>query len=119
MEKHERAGERGERRSEARSVPEKYTSVELWSGALAPAYVFRIRDLSPTGMGILIKEESEVIKELKVGGEIILAYRTSNREEAPRNLRTRIMHVTKKDEGSLKGHYLVGLCILEGNVLNE
>lgn len=119
MENDDLRAERTERRNEARSVLGKYMSVEFCSGALAPAYVFRIHDLSPSGMSILIKEESEVIKELKVGEDMNMAYRTSNREEAPRNLRTRIVHMTKKDEGRLKGHFVVGLCVLEGKVHDE
>jgi hypothetical protein len=105
-----------ERRHEPRSAPGRYMSVEFCLGALEPVYVFKIHDLSASGMGILIREESGAIKDLKVGQELDMVYRTLSRQEAPRKLRTRIVHLNRKTEGRLKGHYLVGLCVLEGQI---
>jgi hypothetical protein len=104
-----------ERRRESRSQAEKYLSVEFSAGPQDPAYLFRIRDESSSGLGILVKEGSEALKHLKVGEVLNMVYRTPKRFESPVYLRTRIMHVTKA-EGQFKGHYLVGLSVVEGQV---
>jgi hypothetical protein len=104
-----------ERRHELRSQAEKYLSVEFCAGPQDPVYVFRIRDESRSGLGILVKEGSEALKYLRVGEVLNMVYRGPKRFQSPVYLRTRIMHVTKDDE-RFKGHYIVGLSVLEGQV---
>jgi hypothetical protein len=104
-----------ERRRELRSQAERYMSVEFCTGPQAPVYLFRIRDESSSGLGILVKEGSDALKHLRVGEVLDMVYCKSERFESPVYLRTRIMHVTKA-EGQFKGHYLVGLSVVDGQV---
>ena len=50
---------------------------------------------------------------LKTGDILEMKYYTRDSAYPFENVRTAIRHVTKKIQGRLKGHYLVGLEILE------
>jgi hypothetical protein len=63
-------------------------------------------------MGILVREDSEVLKHLKVGDVLNMKYHLPDSSEDPDYLKTEIRHITKDDQGRLGGHYLVGLSIL-------
>jgi len=102
-----------DRRSETRSSVDQYISVEFSTSELEHVYKFRIRNISPSGMGVLVKESSEVLKHLKVGDILNMKYYRLELSEQPEHLKTEIKHITKNDEGRFRGNYLVGLSILE------
>ena len=102
-----------ERRSEPRTPVEEYTSVEFSVSDLAYNYQFKILETSASGMRILVKEDSAVMQYLKVGDILNMKYYPVNPREGPENLRTEIKHITRDDEGRFRGHYLIGLAILE------
>jgi hypothetical protein len=105
-----------ERRREPRCLAERYVSVEFCPDPLESVYLFRIRDESASGLGILIKEGSEALKHLRVGDVLNITCRGPRPSESLAHMKTQIMHVTKHDEGQFKGHYLVGLAIIEGQL---
>jgi hypothetical protein len=113
-EEHQDKGGGLERRHEPRSLAEKYVTVEFCIDPMEPVYLFRIRDESPSGLGILVKEGSEALKQLRVGDVLNVTCRGPKPFESPAYLQTRVMHVTKNDDGPFKGHCLVGLEIIEG-----
>ena len=76
-------------------------------------YQFRIWNLSPNGIGVVIKNDSEVLKSLKVGDVLEMKYNPSDISTPPEHLKTEIKHITKDDTGRFKNHTLVGLQILE------
>ncbi len=101
------------RRSEPRSTVDQYFSVELLIPNLAPiAYQFKIRNISSSGMGFLVKEDSDLVQHLKVGDVIKMKYNPVESSEQPKHLKTEIKHITKDEHGRFKGHYLVGLAVL-------
>ena len=101
------------RRSESRSIVDQYFSVELLISDLVPiAYQFKIRDISSSGMGFLVKEDSDLLQHLKVGEVINMKYNPVESSEQPKHLKTEIKHITPDEQGRFKGHYLVGLAIL-------
>jgi hypothetical protein len=102
-----------ERRSEPRSLADQYTRVEFSAGDLEPVYLFKIWDISPSGMSILVRGDSAVLKHLKVGDVCTMKYYSSRTSESPKALKTEIRHITEDYEGRFKGHYLVGLSIRE------
>lgn len=101
-----------DRRFETRSRVDQYDSVEFSVNGLEHLYQFRIWDISPSGMGVLVKEGSEVLKHLKVGDILNMKYYREESLDQPEYLRTKIKHITKDDRGRFKGSYLVGLSIL-------
>ena len=101
-----------ERREEERTIAE-ISSVEFCVNTFALAYQFKILETSPSGMSILIKEGSAILDHLEEGMELEMKYYPENEAEAPKILKTKIIHITKSDSDRLKGHYQVGIRLLE------
>jgi len=102
-----------DRRSQPRLIPGQYSSVEFSLTGVVHLYQFRIWNISPEGMGVLVKEGSEVLEHLKVGDVLNLKYYRQQQVDPPEYLKTEIRHITKDEQGKFKGHYLVGFSILE------
>jgi hypothetical protein len=102
-----------ERRSEKRQSPQRYYSVQFTPLGMDSFYQFKLWNISTRGMCILVKEDSVVLKRLKVSQVIEMMYNIADSPGAGKVLKTRIIHVTRQDDGRFKGHYLVGLEILE------
>jgi len=107
-------GEKGpEKRSEHREIFDQYFSVEFSVSSMLPIHQFKIRDVSPSGIGILVNESSEVLGHLGVNSVLEMKYNPRNSSDLPEYLKTEIKHITKIVQGQYKGHYIVGMLILE------
>ena len=101
-----------ERRAKHRRTQLRNYRVEI-KLTRAPIYQFRVNDVSLDGAGILIKEDSKFMNMIEVG-QIVDADFISPKGTEPAGIhRTEVRHITKPNEGKNKGHYLVGLSILE------
>ena len=107
-----------EKRAEPRTELEKYHSVEFKVADLGSLYQFKIWNMSSKGMCLLVREDSHILENLEVGTVLDMKYHTTDFSLPPEELRTQIKHVTKEDQGRFKGHYLVGLLILENQDKN-
>ncbi len=105
--------EEAERRTINRSRVDQYSIVEFSVEGVAHLYQFKIWNISPLGVGVLVTHGSEVLKHLKVGDILDMKYYRQQPSEQPEQLKTEIKHITKDDQGRFKGNYLVGLSILE------
>jgi hypothetical protein len=101
-----------DRRSEPRSRDRKYYSVQFTKEGLDSFYQFKLWNISPKGMCILVKEDSEVLKHLAVGDTIDMTYYIVDALGASEKLKTQIKHITENEDGRFRGHCLVGLAIL-------
>jgi len=101
-----------EKRKEERTDAE-ISSVEFCVNTFAMAYQFKILETSSSGMSILIKEGSAILDYLEGGMTLEMKYYPDNETDAPKKLKTKIMHITKSDSDRLKGHYQVGIQLLE------
>jgi hypothetical protein len=79
----------------------------------APIYQFRVNDVSSDGAGILIKEDSKFLNMIKVGQIVEADFISPEDTDPTGNHKVEVRHITKPNEGKYKGHYLVGLSILE------
>jgi hypothetical protein len=102
-----------EKRSEPRTELEKYHSVEFHIADLDFLYQFKIWNMSSKGMCLLVRDDSEVLKFIEVGSVLDMKFHTTDFSLPPENLKIQIKHITKDDKGRFKGHYLVGLLVLE------
>jgi len=102
-----------ERRYETRTVLNQYYSVEFRLRDIASTYQFKLRDISSKGMGILVHKGSEVLKYLKVGDTLDMKYLPPESAGLSQSLKTQIVHITQKDQDPFKGHFLMGLSIIE------
>ena len=108
-----------ERRSEPRSIIDRYYSVEFSIRDSAYVYQFKIWDISPKGICVLVKEDSDLLNHLKVGDILDLKYYTTDSSKPTEYLKTEIKHITKDDTGRFKELYLVGLSISESRDSNQ
>ena len=102
-----------ERKTEDTREGPPYYSVEMAIEGLDLSYQFRIRNVASTPMCVLVKEDSDILPRLKVGETFNMKYYSTGPIHPPEYLETAIRHITKNDHGRFKGHYLVGLEILE------
>ena len=70
-------------------------------------------------MCVLVKEDSGLLKHLRVGDLLDLKYYSTDSSKPTEYLKTEVKHITKDDTGRFKEFYLVGLSILEGQDSNQ
>lgn len=102
-----------DKRHEPRTLAPPYYSVAFTLGKKAPIYQFKLRDISPSGLCILVREDSKVIEYLEVGKVIQMTYTNQNLPGEQTLLTTKVRHITKSEELRYRGHFLVGLARIE------
>lgn len=102
-----------DRRSEPRSIIDKFSSVEFSIRDLVYVYQFKIWETSSSGMSILVKEDSAILEHLKIGDVFDMKYYPTDASEEPVSLKTEIKHITTDDQNRFKDHCLVGLTVIE------
>jgi hypothetical protein len=99
-------------KSEPKKEVDPSYRVEFSVDGLPIAYQFRIWNKSSNLLCFLVKENSGLLSQLKVGDLLNLKCYYTDAYYPSEYLETAIQHITKKDEGRFKGHYVVGLEIL-------
>lgn len=102
-----------ENRADPRTVIDHFYSIELSVGGIETSYQFKIRDLSPEGIGILVREDSALIGHIKVGAILQVKYRPMESKAPIETKKTEIRHISKNETGAYGGHYIVGLAVLQ------
>lgn len=92
---------------------DRYCSAEFVVEDLGVLYQFKIWEMASTILSVLVNEKSRIIPRLKVGDTLKVKYYSNDSGYPSAYQRTAIRHITKNDEGRLKGHFLVGLEILQ------
>ena len=100
-----------ERRSEPGSIINQYYSVEFSLKKSIFLYQFKIRNISPEGICVLVREDSDLLNYINAGDILDLKYYKTDSSQSA-ELKTEIRHITENDTGRFKGLYLVGLSIL-------
>jgi hypothetical protein len=101
------------RKPQEKGIVEEYCSAEFLIDGLELPYQFRIQDVSAPCLYVLIKENSDIVSRLKVGETLNVKYYSASFDPPRGYQKTAVRHITKNDRGRLKGHYLVGLEIIE------
>ena len=101
-----------EKRSESRGAPKGFhgASIKLVG---VPLYQFKLKDSSENGASILVKEDSFMLNYLEVGQTLKINFSSDLQSDHNGDFETEIVHITKMDKGRYKGHYLVGVRILD------
>ena len=102
-----------DRRSEPRSIADRYYSVELSPPGLGMSYQFKIWNISEKGICIIVGKDSEILNSLKVGETYSMKYHPNNLEKSVNEFDTQLVHITKAPEERFKNHFMVGLRIIE------
>jgi hypothetical protein len=107
------ATEKLETKSDPCMIIDRYSSVEITVGISEPTYMFKIRNSPFADVAILVKEDSVVLKHLKVGDKLNLKYNPAVASELPEYRTTEIRHIKKSGNGRFNGHYLVDFAVSE------
>jgi hypothetical protein len=99
------------RRYDPGAMLARYHSVQFSPEELNPVYQFKLWQPTYEEMRILVKEDSAVLKYIKVGDILDMQYCMpgfSHKEI----FKTKISHITKIDQKSSKEHFWIGLSAL-------
>ncbi len=107
-----------EHRIAPRSYIDIFYSVELTivtHDNMSQCYQFKLRNISESGMCILVSEKSEIMNYLEIGDALNIKYCPSDTAYPEKNMKTKIKHITyvPKQGAPENGHYYIGLFIME------
>ncbi len=97
------------RRLDNRLSRNQYYSVQFKQSNLCTTYQFKIWNISTEGMCILARHDSIVMNHLNAGDILDMEYFSEKRGGPVDQVKTKIKHITKNEQGRFKGHYLVSL----------
>ena len=100
-------------RSEPINFMDKYFSVQFSLNDMGPSYIFKLRNISLNGVCILVKEDSAVLKHLKIGDMLDMKYNLRRSQGSTKPLKTLIRDISKNPQNLFMGHSLVELSIIE------
>lgn len=100
-----------EKKSEARAILDNFHSVQFSLNNMGPPYLFKLRDIPLNGLCILVREDSSVLKELKVGDVLDMEYNTPGLSGSPKLLKTKVS--SKYCNDRFTGHSLIALSIID------
>ena len=98
---------------------DEYYSVEIPIIALGVIYQFKIWQINSIFMSILVKGNSGLLQWIKVGDRLNMKYYSKDSIYPYQSLDTKIRYITRQNLERLRGHYLVGLEIMEGKDRGE
>ncbi len=90
-----------------------YSSVEISNQDVSFCYQFKLWNMAPQDICILVKENSQILPQLKEGETLKMKYYMGDALCSAENRRTAIKNISKDEQGRFKGHYLVHLEILD------
>ena len=96
----------------SRVATDDYYSAEFVLDGLEIPYQFKIWEKRQKGVSVLVKESSNILHLLKVGDTLNVKYYSMRSAYPSEGQKTAVRHITRNDQGRLKGHCLVGLEIL-------
>lgn len=82
-------------------------------------YQFRLREINGDRGCFFVSENSAVLKILNVGSILDMKYWTAQKTRRVKYVRAEINHIAKQTHEPFKGHYKVGLSILQTKGMNQ
>ncbi|RJQ86389.1 MAG: HU family DNA-binding protein [Desulfobacteraceae bacterium] len=101
-----------ERRGASREEPlQDGTAIVRISGI--PICRFRLKSVSEGGTSFWVREDSVILRNIRVGQEIDIRIHNGPPAVAAAMFRSRIVHITKSDSPETKGYFILGVQILD------
>jgi hypothetical protein len=102
-----------ERRAEPRSTKLPAHRVEIKFPSI-PVYQLKVRDVSPSGAGIVVRADSKFLTMVRIGQELNVNFLApADHATLSGQCRLRIEHISELESGRFKGHHVVGISILK------
>ena len=98
-------------RTEVKTISNEFYSVQFFLNANEMFYKFKLRNISSNGQCILVKQDSPVFTELKVGDILDMEYSKPESLSDSKLLKTQI--TSKIPHNRYKGHSIVELTIID------
>jgi hypothetical protein len=76
-------------------------------------YQIKLRDFSDSGLGLLVRENSDLLNHIRVGDIFAVNYHQGTAAMTASNLRVQVRHISFPATGVPEKHVIVGLCFLE------
>ena len=98
-----------ERRSQHRldSLPDGIAIVRV--GGI-PVYQFKLKDVSENGSSFLVRDDSTVLRNIRVSQEIDIRVSLNTEGTVPSIYqRSEICHITRQEVGRYKGYFIIGI----------
>ena len=92
-----------------------YHSVEVPMDELPLAYQFKLWRSNHNSMFLLVKENSDILQQLKVGNILAMKYYGSNALARSEIKKTQINNIINEQQGRFRGHHRVELTIIDNN----
>jgi len=82
----------------------------VFSFSGAPLYQLKAKEISETGIGVIVKPDSKFLNLIEIGQEMNVELLTPQESRHIQGFYSaKIAHITTLEEGRFKGHKLVGL----------
>ena len=101
-----------ERRAGARTAKQRNYNVEVRIVGY-PVYQFKIQDVSKDGIGIIVRPDSNFLKQIEVGQEFQVKLISQTEAHAPGLYRASVEHISTLEQGPFKNHVVVGTHLVE------
>ena len=98
-------------KSDPDTIMNKFYSVQFSLNNTGPTYLFKLRNTPKNGLYVLVKENSNIFKQLKVGDILNIKYNPMGSFDSS-ILKTLIN--SKNSHDGFNGHSLIGLSIIDG-----
>lgn len=95
-----------------------FYSLEFAIKGLSESYQFKIWNIASTCLWILVKENSDLLTQIKEGDIFDIKCYSTDSADPLQYYRSVIRQITKNEHGRIRGHYLVGMEILEKSKIN-
>lgn len=93
-------------------IPNFY-SVEIAVDSLQPIYQFKLWHSDCDALFLLVKDNSELLPQLKVGTVIPMKYYSDSSQQPAQVRKTQIREIVSETQGRFQGHYRIKLEIVE------
>jgi hypothetical protein len=100
-------------KNEATSLIPNFYSVEFAMDSPHPVYQFKLWHSDRDALFLLIKDNSELLSQLKVGTVMPMKYYSDDLHQRTQVRKTQIRQIVSETQGRFQGHYRIELEILE------
>ncbi len=100
-----------ENKSESGTILDEFYSVQFSLNGKGPSYIFKLRNTASNGSCILVKKDSSVFKQLKVGDILNMEYNPLELSDPSKSLKTQI--TAKNSNNLFTDHSFVELSIID------
>lgn len=92
---------------------DSYFRAEIKISRVDLGYQFKLREIDGNQGCFFVNEKSSVLKLLDVGSILDMKYWTTEKNKIVKYVKAEIKNISKQDHEPFKGHYKVGLSILQ------